>query len=254
MNDGIVGGNRGGNLPGGAPRLPNGVEAMLRQIRQENAALADVNRRLQSDLADTQARVAEALGQMRTPEAITRPRTIAEIPGPRTWRMYVVRVPFTFNETGMQQATVEISTDGPFVLTDTTVAYQVNDTSNAPAILQKRVLPCTAYWPAVYQLAGTSPTNYASSVVQYIPELFFQVRVDGSGRYWTNNPVPAATFCSWGTPKFSGIETWVESKNRLIIEATPQFAMPLAGECIVTLSGYQILGNISIAEILGYAA
>lgn len=253
MNDGIVGGNRGG-LPGGAPRLPNNVEAMLRKISQDNAALVETNRRLQNDLADTQARVAEALKQMRTPEAITRPRTIAEIPGPRSWRMYVVRIPFTYGETGMQQATVEISTDGPFVLTDTSVAYQVNDTTNAPAILQKRVLPCTTYWPNVYQIGATTATNLATAAGQYVPELFFQVRVDGSGRYWTNNPVPAATFCSWGTPKFSGIETWVESKNRLIIEATPQYAMPLAGECIVTFSGYQILGNISIAEILGYAA
>lgn len=254
MNDGIVGGNRSGNLPGGASRLPNSVEAMLRQIRQENATLADNNRRLQNDLADTQARVAEALGQMRTPEAITRPRTIAEIPGPRSWRMYVLRIPFTYQETGMQQATVEISTDGPFVLTDTSVCYQVNDTTNAPAILQKRVLPCTTYWPNTYQIAATSPTILASSAGAFVPELFFQVRVDGSGRYWTNNPVPAAVLCSWGTPKFSGIETWVESKNRLIIEATPQFAMPVAGECIITFSGYQILGNISIAEILGYAA
>lgn len=242
---GIVGGNR----------VPNDVAAMLRRIEAQNQQMRTEHERMRNDLADAQARLATALGQMRTPEAIVRPRTIAEIPGPRSLRMYVLRIPFAAGETAMQQASVEISTDGPFIVTDVTVGFQVDDTvTPAPAALQKRMIPATSYWPAVYQAGATTATNMGLAALQYYPELWFQIRVDGSGRYWTNNPMPASAFASWSAPKFAGIETWVESKNRLIIEATPQYAMPLAGVCVFVFNGYQILGNISIAEILGYAA
>lgn len=250
MSD-IVGGSR---RPGAPTRdLPPNVEVMLRQLRQEKAEMQRVLEEMQNAQADSEARLARALSQMRQPEAVVRPRTIAEIPGPRHWREYLVRIPFTNGETGMQQATVEISTDGPFILTDVAVQYQVDDAGVAPTSLQKRVIPCTGYWPAVYQAGAVASGTMDVAALQYYPELFFQIRIDGSGRYWTNLPTPAAAFQSWGGPKFAGIESWVESKNRIIVEATPQLAMPLAGTCLCTFSGYQIIGNISIGEILGYA-
>lgn len=248
MSDGLVGGR-----PGQGRGVSNSIEAQIRQLEARIAQQARENESLRNGLADAQERLAEGLRQLRQPDAAARPRTIADIPGPRNWRQYTLRIPFAQGETGMQQATVEISTDGPFILTDTTVHYLIDDSTNAPAILQKRVVPCTGFFSAVYQAGQVTDTTMAGAVQQYLPELFFQIRIDGSGRYWTNLPVPAAAFMSWTAPKYAGIESWVDSKNRLILEATPQLAMPLAGVCVATFSGYQINGSISIAEILGYA-
>jgi hypothetical protein len=215
-------------------------------------------------------------------------RDIEDIPGIRTPKWYEVDIDFAYNTSAntVQTKSIEINPEGPFVITQITPVWEILDTENdhfsnindngggttvAPT---GRILPCTAFpmivrnlgvvnssglgynTPSLSQLcnnnAVVSPYS-ANGPLKDVPEFNFQIEIAGSGRYWTNQQIPAAAFFGYGgQPMYMGIQGWVERTDRVIIHATPKVAIPHDGRVRFVMHGYQILGHISISEALGY--
>lgn len=215
-------------------------------------------------------------------------KDIEDIPGIRTPKWYEVAIDFTYNTSAntVQTKSIEINPEGPFVITQITPVWEITDTTashfsninnNAGANTgapTNRVLPCTAFpmitrnlgitnssslgynTPSLSQLCNNNDlvSPYSTNgPLKDVPEFNFQIEIAGSGRYWTNQPMPAAAFFGYnGQPMYLGVQGWVERTDRIIIHAIPKVAIPHDGRVRFTMHGYQILGHISISEALGY--
>lgn len=196
-------------------------------------------------------------------------RTLNEIPGVRTPRWYEVDVFFDRNDSNLRFNSTEISPDGPFIITQMQVYYTYSDTTEdanvtGGAPVTGRTVPCTAYpflLGSFGQEAGnanfmlgnlTNSATGAPAPLAAIPEFSFQIEIAGSGRFWTNQSIPAAAFYGLNAPLYSGIAGWVERTDRIVVHCTPDIPVPLEGRVRMVFHGYQILGHIKIGEALGY--
>lgn len=142
-----------------------------------------------------------------------------------------------------------------------------------------RILPCTAY-PMIINCLGTAnasqlaynvPTyiqlfnrytdntvapfgrNIQWGVLSDIPEFDFQIEVAGSGKFFTNQPISAASLYGYGGyPLYLGVQGWAERGDKIVVHATPTIPMPHSGRVRFCLHGYQILGDINVGQALGY--
>jgi hypothetical protein len=237
-------------------------------VRQQQQALGE----LKSELATSQAFNSAALQQP------TKPLQIEDIPGLRTPKWYAVDIDFTLGDTAVRFNSAEISPDGPFVITQCAPWWRITDTAqanffgNGTVAPTGRILPCTATpmllnsgisSTIVNDPAGAVPPNavggikglfqgtQATGTLSDIPEFSFQIEIAGSGRFWTNLRVPAASFYGWGgQPSYTGIQGWVERTDRITIHATPEVTIPHNGTVTFIFEGYQILGPINLAQEL----
>lgn len=160
--------------------------------------------------------------------------------------------------------------------------FETHFANTAAGVLQNppngTILPCTAY-PMIlnsFGIANTTGLDYNTpsyaqlfnrysdvaisvdnnrqwGVLSDIPEFDFQIEVAGSGRYFTNQPISAASLYGYmGQPMFMGVQGWADRGDKLVIHATPTVPVPHKGLVRFCLHGYQILGNISISKALGY--
>ena len=198
-------------------------------------------------------------------------KDLDDIPGVRTPRWYEVDINFPDgNETDTTFNSVEISPDGPFIITQMQPYFQVTDTQAAAGLvgggqITGRILPCSSY-PILMNTLGSafdSATNTLplagdlfntanQNVLQVIPEFSFQIEIAGSGRFWTNRAIPAAAFYGQYNPLYTGIAGWVERTDRIVVHVTPNVAVPLKGTVKVVFHGYQILGHVNVGQALGY--
>lgn len=198
-------------------------------------------------------------------------RTLNEIPGVRTPRWYEVDVFFDRGDSNLKFNSTEISPDGPFIITQMQVYYTISDTTVAGDVedvvgaqpATGRTVPCTAYplllgsfgqqaGSANFMLGNLSNSAAGPAPLAAIPEFSFQIEIAGSGRFWTNQAIPAAAFYGYNAPLYSGIAGWVERTDRIVLHCTPEIAVPLNGRVRMVFHGYQILGHIKIGEALGY--
>ena len=203
-------------------------------------------------------------------------RDLEDIPGIRTPRWYEVDVQFERGDSQLRFNSAEISPDGPFIITqmqpyytyteDTTGAEFADivgqDSGAAGIAIAGRTVTCSAFpfllgalgsvnnggGPATpFQntligniagsaLAPTDPTPLAA-----IPEFSFQIEIAGSGRFWTNRALPAASFYGESNPLYSGIAGWVERTDRIVVHCTPETSVPVGGRVRMVFHGYQIL-------------
>jgi hypothetical protein len=206
-------------------------------------------------------------------------RSIEDIPGPRTPRWYVVDIDFSFNATAPSSGSVEISPDGPFICTQIQPYYFVTDTDythyqgvltnpnpDATPLAQGRYLPCTASSilssnvhnlgvygavgaPGPSDVAGTEPKG----PLRDFPEFSFKIQTAGSGTFWTQDKyVPASAFYGISDPLYLGVQGFVERTDRIVVYANPETAVPLDGRVRMVFHGFQILGHVDVAEMLGY--
>ena len=94
--------------------------------------------------------------------------------------------------------------------------------------------------------------NAATGPFTEVPELSFQFEIAGSGRFWTNRAIPAASLYGESNPLYTGIAGWVERTDRIVVHVTPTATLPFAGRVRMVFHGYQILGHVNIGEALGY--
>ena len=209
-------------------------------------------------------------------------RDLEDIPGVRTPRWYEVDVTFARGDTTLSFNSAEISPDGPFVITQMMPYYTyTEDTTNAVIFetitgakaVAGRTVPCSAYPFLLSNLGNTTaevaPINiYDGALIgdmadtaapptehtplNAIPEFSFQIEIAGSGRFWTNRAVPAASFYGEFNPLYAGIAGWVERTDRIVLHCTPETAIPIGGRVRMVFHGYQILGHVNIGQALGY--
>jgi len=142
-----------------------------------------------------------------------------------------------------------------------------------------RTVPCTAFSNIINNLGITNNTSFGwntpsltqlcneevsnAAVVFYqsrswgpladLPEFEFQIEIGGSGRFWTNQYIPAAAFYGTsGQPYYMGAYGWVDRADRLIVHA--RNLKEVNYDCTVKMifHGYQMLGHVDIAKALGY--
>lgn len=205
-------------------------------------------------------------------------KSIEDIPGIRTPKWYQVDVPFEYLENAEKIGSIQINAEGPFVITQITVFWEFQDTDDdhfanpvaAGSTPVGRIVPCTAFpmivnnlgytnsttaytTPSLAQLTNTNGANTTWGPLSDIPEFNFQIEIGGSGRFWTNQPIPAAVLYGYGgQPLYMGIQGWLERSDRLIVHAIPLFALRNTGKVRMCFHGYQILSHVSISEALGY--
>jgi len=205
-------------------------------------------------------------------------KSIDDIPGVRTPRWYVVDIDFDYAETAPRSNTVQISPDGPFICTQIQPYFLVLDTDYThyqssdglplpPAttpLAYGRYLPCTAAVMLDSQLfnlaqyaavgaPGFAGVGVPKGPLRDFPEFSFQIQVAGSGTFWTQNrTVPAAAFYGYTEPLYSAIQGYVERTDRILVNAHPQTSVPLKGRVRMVFHGFQILGHIKVADMLGY--
>ncbi len=188
---------------------------------------------------------------------------------------------------------VNINPEGPFVISQVMPFFEITkgqDSTNPSRGFANhktglgantnppigRVIPCTAFpmfvnslgltntngygfnVPSIYQLCSTTVVDNGTSsddwgVLSDIPEFEFQIEIGGSGRFWTNNYLPAAAFYgTQGYPNYLGCLGWVDRMDRLIVHARTMIPLNYDGVVKVVFHGYQMLGHIDIAKALGY--
>jgi len=201
-------------------------------------------------------------------------RDLEDIPGIRTPRWYEVDVNFDRGDTQLKFNSTEISPDGPFIITQMQPYYTITQNTSSLAAeiasgknVQGRTVPCTAFPFLLNNLSGvnnaaslftigdladvaTAPAD--ATPLNIIPEFSFQIEIAGSGRFWTNRAVPAASFYGENNPLYSGIAGWVERTDRIVLHCTPETTIPVGGRVRMVFHGYQILGHVSIGQALGY--
>lgn len=205
-------------------------------------------------------------------------KDIEGIPGVRTPKWYDVYIEFDYLDASLKFNSVQINPEGPFVITQITPIWEYgNDSRTADvqpgSVVVGRTVPCSAFPMMVnnFGITNTTDTGYntpsyaqifntfrsasggVDGVLAAIPEFDFQIEVAGSGRFFTNQPIPAPAFYGYfETPNFLGTQGWAERGDKIVIHATPTVPVPNKGRVHFVLHGYQILGNVNISESLGY--
>lgn len=217
-------------------------------------------------------------------------RDLEDIPGVRTPRWYEVDVSFERGDSQLRFNSAEISPDGPFIITQMQPYYTYTQDTTDENIFENivgadatgngiaiagRTVPCSAFpfllgsLGSVNNAGGGGVTtpfedvligNIAGSALapndptplSAIPEFSFQIEIAGSGRFWTNRALPAASFYGESNPLYSGIAGWVERTDRIVVHCTPETSVPIGGRVRMVFHGYQILGHVNIGQALGY--
>lgn len=179
-------------------------------------------------------------------------RDLDDIPGIRTPRWYEVDVDLAANATQTTFNTAEISPDGPFIITQIQPYFEITDTDAANFPVSNvaptgRILPCSAF-PLLLSQLGSDVGGVASDLDTYfnagsgpfteVPELSFQFEIAGSGRFWTNRAIPAASLYGESNPLYTGIAGWVERTDRIVVHVTPTATLPYAGRVRMVFHGY----------------
>lgn len=229
-----------------------------------------MNNHIAYKLRDLEGRLASLEGGLGSADAPAQ-QTLESIPGVRQNKWYRVAISFDAGDTTARFDSAEITPAGPFVITQCMPYWRITDTTaanffNATVAPTGRTLPCTALPNVVNGLAwsttgapaaataslgdifdGTTPDNAA--VLSDFPEFDFQIEIQGSGRYLTNDPIPAAAFFGQqGAPSYMGVQGWVERSDRLVVHANPTVATPHAGTVVFIFQGYEILGDVNIRD------
>ncbi len=186
-----------------------------------------------------------------------------------------------------------INAEGPIVITQMNPLWQITQSEipaggaisdyfanpvalggGATSLPTNRILPCTSYAnvintlghtnttgasgynnPSLVQLLGLSSINPTpeNGILLDIPEIAFQIEIIGSGRFWTNEYIPAAAFYGYdGKPLYLATSGYIDRTDKIKINAktlNPTFA---SGKVRFCIHGYEILGRIDITKALGY--
>jgi len=273
------------------------IENLARMVREQSLTIDSLQSSLtslQSDLISQKGRSVkeEEISRMKISELQQKlsevdrwsnvVRDLEDIPGIRTPRWYEVDVDFTRGDTQLSFNSVEISPDGPFIITQMQPYYTISQDTSLASFPENlaggiatagRTVPCSAYafllsalggvnnavggannfeGALLGDIAGTGSAPAAPTPLGIIPEFSFQIEIAGSGRFWTNRAIPAAAFYGESNPLYSGIAGWVERTDRIVLHCTPEFAVPVGGRVRMVFHGYQILGHVNIGQALGY--
>ncbi len=181
-------------------------------------------------------------------------QSIESIPGARMPQWYVAEKSFALNDTAQQFASVEITPEGPFIVTQVAAFFRATGTVQGDPT--GRLLPLSAFRAFAIGGDGSNAVGTIFTSMTLIPEFSIRYEVEGSGRFLNNVNMPAHMADALDHPKYTGCLGWVDGSNRLKTFFTPEIAVPVAGKCIAIFVGYQILNPIKLGDVLAgrYAA
>ncbi len=217
-------------------------------------------------------------------------KTLEDLPGIKIPKWYVVELPFEAFAPMNSEVTrsVIINAEGPIVITqmnpvwqitqqtipdgDSTYEYFANPTAivGTTSLPTNRIVPCTAFANVVNSLGRTNTTGLGyqnpslnellarPSTIPYgplsdLPEIAFQIEIIGSGRFWTNDFIPAPAFFGYdGKPLYLGISGYIGPTDKLKITAKTTTKRYAEGKVRFCIHGYEIIGKVDIAQALGY--
>lgn len=147
--------------------------------------------------------------------------------------------------------------------------------TNAPT---GRILPCSAFEniinvlgitnlvstgataPSIQNLLDNRISSFEPSspiksggFLSDIQEMAFQIEIVGSGRFWTNDFIPAPAFYGYnGIPSYMAINSYVDRMDIVKIHVKNTVETTHAGIVRFVMHGYEILGKVDITKALGY--
>lgn len=243
--------------------------------------VADLRKSVKSDgdmsmavLADLQQRLNQSSRWNRSV------KDLEDVPGLKTPKWYMVEIPFAYGESRSKSGEVLISAEGPFVCTQVQTYFRITDTDtdhySDDALLVTDAITSTAvgrivsgssYNSIIGDLQVCRYLDWGSQFSRYgvagnpdiigqghpYPEFDLQIHIEGSGRAWSGDRVPAAAFYGTLSPLYTGISGVIEHSDRIEIIAEPSTpAVNLAGTLNVVFHGYHIGGITDFYTFLGY--
>lgn len=184
-------------------------------------------------------------------------QSIESVPGARMPQWYTAEHTFVVGSTASGFASVEVSPEGPFIITQVGAAWRCTDPAIGMANITGRLLPLSAFRNFGQALNPATGAVLASGAnLLNMPEFSLRFEVEGSGRFLCNIDMPAHLVDYMDHPKYTGCLGWVDGSNRLKVIMNPEIATPHVGKVIVTFIGYQILNPIKLGDVLAgrYAA
>lgn len=242
------------NLSPNRPRPgdPNNIIQMLHKGASNQQALMEQFRAQQAQIAQLQQMLDETRRQLDQPQ----PSSVDALNVPKHGRFYEGDILFEANSDVMQTTSVEISTDGPFIIDRIQMLYQISDPENESG-LNGRFVPISSYYSLLYALGrAEAKTVIETNGAKFLPEFTIRLQIEGSGRFWTTGDIPGPTFVGGqGTdPSYLSVPSWIDSKDRIKLEVTPTLNLPLGGLFKATFIGQELLSNITQRELYGYKA
>jgi len=201
-------------------------------------------------------------------------KDLSAFPGIKQPKWYSVDIDFEYGDTETKRGEALISADSAFVCTQVQSYYVIRDSDPD----HYRLPP--DFPPFYYTAEGRTIQNsmYSSNIGQaYIfslnilaafstftnfgtteigdgfpqPEFDFQIEVEGTGRYWASENIPACLFLGGLSPFYLGYEGVVENSDRLVVYADPTKFVPLKGTVRFVFHGYSISSKLSSSALLG---
>lgn len=199
-------------------------------------------------------------------------KDLSAFPGIKQPKWYSVDIDFEYGDTETKRGEALISADSAFVCTQVQSYYVIRDSDvdHYPGVglyaglytAEGRVLPNSMYSSNIGQayifsldILSTYGQNIGSvRRVNYgfaSPEFDFQIEVEGTGRYWASENIPACMFLGGLSPFYLGYEGVVENSDRLVVYADPTKLVPLKGTVRFIFHGYSISSKLSSSALLG---
>ena len=204
-----------------------------------------------SRLADLEAKVRK-VGASKDRAPRTPEEALRQLPGYRHPQYYGLTVSFTAADTAPREASVEISPEGPFIITDVDAMYRVTDSGDD---IQGRLIPLSGMRFFAEQgasLALTGAGGLATRLDVFQPEFDFQIDIDGSGRRWTNQNIPGFVLDPTSRNNYTGVMGWVDPTDRIRVTVSPVsgVAVPKGGGVIFVFSGLEVVNPVRLADIM----
>lgn len=228
---------------------------IARQLRQMDTTVKSFQRLLQEHYKPALEQAQREIANLQRTNSAAPPtgggllQSIESVPGARMPQWYVAEKSFTVADTAQQFASVEITPEGPFIITQVAGLYRCVDavTANAP---NGRALPLSAFRSFGQAVDGATAIATLNTNFTMIPEFSVRIEVEGSGRFLNNVAMPGHMIDPMDSPKYTGCLGWVDGSNRLKVFFTPEIALPCSGKAIAIFVGYQILNPIKLGDVL----
>lgn len=200
-------------------------------------------------------------------------KSLDDVPGIRKPQWYVVDIPFEYGDEIERNAVVNISANNAFVcrqmqsyylLTDDDEDHYERNATDPHFQSRGRTLPTSAFYPYMQAskissnaLIGafskaTYPTGTIVEEGYMYPDFEFRIEIEGTGRYWVSEKIPAASLYGVFEPFYLGFQGVLENTDKVRVYATPTTPIGLKGVVRLVMHGYSIGSQISIQNQLGY--
>lgn len=240
------------------------LAAEIRKMRSDMRSLTDnLNNHYKPALALAQREIAslQRTNSAASPTGGGLLQSIEAIPGARMPQWYVIEKDINDGAavpaggvTAQTFGSVEVSPEGPFIVTQVAGFWRI--TSSLTGEMTGRLVPMSGFRTFAQGADGTVTLATVNTNIVEIPEFAIRFEVDGSGRFWCNEFMPAHMIDALDHPTYTGCLGWVDGSNRLKCHIDPIIATPNAGTAIIVYVGYQILNPVRLGEVLAgkYAA